>query len=64
MKAVAVKIAAVVARAMLAEMAGLGARVVVSAVVVMSAVVAAAVVGVAAGAMEAVEETYIITNTT
>ena len=62
-KAVAVKMAAVVARAMLAEMAGLGARVVVSAVVVMSAVVAAAVVGVAAGAMEAVEETYIITNT-
>ena len=64
MKAVAVKMAAVVVIGMLTEMAELGAGVVVSAVVVMSAVVAAAVVGVAAGAMEAVEETYIITNTT
>ena len=63
MKAVAVKMVAVVAIAMLTEMAGLGAGVVVSAVVVMSAVVAAAVVVVAA-AVEAAEETYIITNTT
>ena len=63
MKAVAVKMAAVVVIGMLTEMAELGAGVVVSAVVVMSAVVAAAVVVVAA-AVEAAEETYIITNTT
>ncbi len=62
MKAVAVKMVAVVAIAMLTEMAGLGAGVVVSVVVVMSAVVATAVVVVAA-AVAAAEETH-INNTT